>query len=44
LSIANWIVERHGGKIEVASQDGTGTTFCIWLPLYSVSSPEAVNS
>jgi len=33
LSIANWIVEKHGGRIEVDSQDGQGTTFCIWLPL-----------
>ncbi len=34
LSIANWIVERHGGRIEVDSQEGKGTTFAIWLPLY----------
>jgi len=35
LSIANWIVERHGGRIEVNSQERMGTTFAIWLPLYS---------
>ncbi len=35
LSIANWIVERHGGRIEVDSQERKGTTFAIWLPLYS---------
>lgn len=35
LSIANWIVERHGGRIEVSSQEGKGTTFAIWLPLYT---------
>jgi two-component system OmpR family sensor kinase len=35
LSIANWIVERHGGRIEVNSQERKGTTFAIWLPLYS---------
>ena len=34
LSIANWIVERHGGRIEVNSQEGKGTTFAIWLPTY----------
>jgi two-component system, OmpR family, sensor kinase len=34
LSIANWIVERHGGRIEVNSQEGKGTAFAIWLPLY----------
>jgi signal transduction histidine kinase len=35
LSIANWIVERHGGRIEVKSREGMGTTFAIWLPLWS---------
>jgi signal transduction histidine kinase len=35
LSIANWIVEHHGGKIEVNSEEHKGTTFAIWLPLYS---------
>ena len=35
LSIAHWIVERHGGRIEVNSREGMGTTFAIWLPLWS---------
>jgi signal transduction histidine kinase len=39
LSIANWIVERHGGRIEVNSQEGKGTTFAIWLPLYINEKP-----
>jgi signal transduction histidine kinase len=33
LSIAHWIAEAHGGKIEVESQVGQGTTFNVWLPL-----------
>jgi two-component system OmpR family sensor kinase len=33
LSITKWIVEHHGGRIEVASKEGHGTTFAIWLPL-----------
>ncbi|MDO9348974.1 MAG: ATP-binding protein, partial [Anaerolineales bacterium] len=36
LSIANWIITHHAGRIEVNSQEGKGTTFCIWLPLFSV--------
>ena len=35
LSIAHWIIDHHGGSIEVNSQEGKGTTFCIWLPLLS---------
>lgn len=35
LSIANWIVERHGGRIEVNSKEGQGTAFAIWLPVVS---------
>ncbi|MCA2001441.1 MAG: cell wall metabolism sensor histidine kinase WalK, partial [Chloroflexi bacterium] len=33
LSIARWIVENHGGQIEVESKEGKGTTFVIWLAL-----------
>ena len=33
LSITKWIVEHHGGHIEVDSKEGQGTTFAIWLPL-----------
>jgi two-component system, OmpR family, sensor kinase len=33
LSIAYWIVNNHGGKIDVDSTVGKGTTFCVWLPL-----------
>jgi two-component system, OmpR family, sensor kinase len=33
LSIAQWIVEQHGGKIEASSREGRGTTFAVWIPL-----------
>ncbi|NWG07991.1 MAG: HAMP domain-containing histidine kinase [Chloroflexi bacterium] len=36
LSIAHWIVEHHGGRIEVESKEGKGTTFAIWLPALNV--------
>ena len=35
LAISRNIVERHGGKIEVASEPGRGTAFTITLPLQS---------
>jgi two-component system NtrC family sensor kinase len=33
LAIAHGIVERHGGKIEVESEPGKGTSFTITLPV-----------
>jgi signal transduction histidine kinase len=35
LAIVKTIVGAHGGRIEVASQVGKGTTFTVWLPLAS---------
>ena len=36
LSIAYWIINRHGGQIEVDSTEGKGTTFCIYLPMMKI--------
>jgi signal transduction histidine kinase len=33
LSIAYWIIQNHGGSIEVANRVPHGTSFCVWLPL-----------
>ena len=33
LAICRHIAEAHGGKIEVESQVGAGSTFSVWLPL-----------
>ncbi len=33
LTLVRWIVEAHGGKIGVHSEEGSGTTFTIRLPI-----------
>lgn len=33
LAIAKWIVDQHGGTIDVASKQGEGSTFTVRLPL-----------
>jgi heavy metal sensor kinase len=37
LAICRHIAEAHGGKIEVESQVGVGSTFSVWLPLQSTN-------
>ncbi|MEW9698132.1 sensor histidine kinase [Paenibacillus sp. SI8] len=33
LSIAKWIIDEHGGSIEVTTRKEEGSTFVIWLPV-----------
>ncbi len=41
LSISFGIVRKHGGRIEVESEVGRGTTFSVYLPLEEARAEEA---
>lgn len=41
LSISHSIIQGHDGEVEVASQEGVGTTFSIYLPASEADTPEA---
>ncbi|RAU91371.1 cell wall metabolism sensor histidine kinase WalK [Paenibacillus sp. YN15] len=34
LSIAKWIIDEHGGSVEVTTRLGGGSTFLVWLPVF----------
>jgi two-component system, OmpR family, sensor kinase len=39
LPIAYWILRNHGGRIDVETVPGKGTTFSVWLPLSQAEIP-----
>ncbi len=41
LTIVNHILAAHGGKLEVRSQPGCGSTFTAWIPAASDAAPAA---
>ncbi len=41
LASARHIVEQHGGRITVRSEEGAGSTFCVYLPLSKCSTEGA---
>jgi signal transduction histidine kinase len=41
LAICKQIVQGHGGRIEVQSEPGAGTTFSVYIPCYATKVPES---
>ncbi|HEX5414152.1 MAG TPA: HAMP domain-containing sensor histidine kinase, partial [Chloroflexota bacterium] len=42
LATVKWIVEQHGGSIGVSSQEGSGSTFTVRLPIVNRSPANGV--
>jgi len=43
LSIVQWLVQTHGGRIAVNSRLGKGTAFTVWLPLKQPASLKSLH-
>jgi signal transduction histidine kinase len=43
LAIAQWIADQHGGRLEVASSPGEGSTFTIVVPCRTDVAPATAN-
>lgn len=43
LALSHGLVERHGGRIDVESEEGVGTRFSIWLPHQGVDAVESAS-
>jgi signal transduction histidine kinase len=41
LTSVRHIVEQHGGRVEVASRVGHGTTVLVWLPLQPAAATQS---
>jgi len=44
LSLSYSIVRRHGGRIDVESEPGLGTTFRVWLPIRQATEPSRLQA
>jgi signal transduction histidine kinase len=44
LSLSYSIVRRHGGRIDVESEPGVGTTFRVWLPIRQAAHPSELQA
>jgi signal transduction histidine kinase len=42
LSIAKWIIDEHGGSVEVSTREGEGSTFIVWLPVAFIDNSNRV--
>ena len=44
LSIVKEFVELHGGKIDLKSEPGNGSTFCVTIPAEAITAPAIANN